>query len=175
MKNSVIHIKENSIDIGKYLRYALSAYLKSWWWAYVLPLALCLALSVVNINFIFAAVVLLFLVFTMILFFVVIYYGLVPESRYSTMKKEMNVSDDGITLFLKKPIVKEENEDDTPEFKIEEVKLQWELISAVKGTDECLLLQFVAPKYSFLAIPYDAFDDENHLKEMLSIVRTHIG
>lgn len=173
--NNTIRIKENNISIGQYLRYAMTAYMKSWWWAYVLPLALCLCLSVINVNFIFAAIVLLFLVFTMILFFVVIYYGLVPESRYSTQKKEIELSSNGMSLYIKKRITIEDNEaDETPQFIIEKVMLDWTMFTHIDGKDECLLLRFVSPKYSFLAIPYEAFEDEAQIREVLSLLRLYI-
>lgn len=184
---NTIYIRECSITIGQYLLYTLKEYMRSWWWAYVLPLALCVVLSMVNINFIFVAVILLFLVFTMILFFVVIYYGIVPESRYSTLKKDIQLCDDGIVLHLKRPVVVDEsdcNEQEeidkvpvggvTQEYEIEKVRIKWSNIKRVKGTDECLLLVFKKPRYSFFAIPYEAFDEETHLKETLSMIRFNL-
>ena len=61
------------------------------------------------------------------------------------------------------------------QYEIETVLIKWERIKSVKGADDCLLLMFTMPKYSFLAIPYDAFDDESHLREALSIVRSHVN
>ncbi|MBE6311208.1 MAG: hypothetical protein E7080_09190 [Bacteroidales bacterium] len=185
---NTIYIRECGISMGQYLLYTLKEYMKSWWWAYVLPLALCVFLSMVNINFIFVAVILFFLVFTMILFFVVIYYGIVPECRYSTLRKNIQLCDDGIILHLKKPVsmVDEDSgneQDDTnkesdiviaQKYVIEEVLIKWRNIKQVKGTDECLLLVFKKPRYSFFAIPYEAFDGETHLKETLSMIRFNL-
>lgn len=183
-----IEIKENKITMGQYLLYTLKGYIKNWWWAYALPLVLCIALSVVNINFLFVAIILLFLVFMMILFFVVIYYGIVPESRYSTLKKDIELNNEGITLHLKKPVielnadekntiesVEKKEEKPTVKYDFETVVIEWDRIKCVKGSDECMLLTFHQPKYSFLAIPYDAFDDETHLRDSLSLIRSCIG
>lgn len=185
---NTIHISECRITMGQYLLYTLKEYMRSWWWAYVLPLALCVGLSVVNINFIFAAIILLFLVFTMILFFVVVYYGIVPESRYSTLKKSIQLGDDGIILHLKKPISvtyedernEQENTNESSdvaeaqEYVIEKVVIKWSQIKRVKGTDECLLFVLFKPRYSFLAIPYEAFNGETQLKDALSLIRVYI-
>ena len=173
--NNTIRIKENNISIGKYLRYAMNVYMKSWWWAYVLPLALCLCLSVLNVNFIFAAIVLLFLVFTMILFFVIIYYGLVPESRYSTQNKEIELSSEGLVLYIRKNITIEDNDvNEVQQYEIEKVVLAWGRFTHIDGKDDCLLLRFNHPKYSFLAIPYEAFDDEEKIRCFLAVLRTYI-
>ena len=124
----------------------------------------------------------------MILFFVVIYYGIVPECRYSTLRKNIQLCDDGIILHLKKPVsmVDEDSgneQDDTnkesdiviaQKYVIEEVLIKWRNIKQVKGTDECLLLVFKKPRYSFFAIPYEAFDGETHLKETLSMIRFNL-
>ena len=176
-----VHIDENSISIGQYLRYAMSAYMRVWWWAYALPLLSCLALSVMNVNFLFVAVVLLFLVFIMLLFIVVVYYGIVPESRFSTMVKDMELRDDGVFLKLKKRVEKENapessdgNEEDIPLYEIEETIIPWNDFTKIVPKDECMLLMFVRPRYSFLAIPYSAFEDEQHMRDALTVLRSRI-
>lgn len=179
MKTS-IHIGENNITIGRYVRYAMSAYMLKWWWAYAVPLLMCIGLSVININFLFVAIVLLFLVFTMILFIVVIYYGLVAESRYSILSKEIDFCNEGIFLRLKKPIMNA-REDDEKECcqeagnEIAEEKIPWDKIEVMKAKDECLLLMFKSPKFSFLAIPYTAFDNEELLRETVLFIGSKIG
>lgn len=155
----------------------MSAYMKVWWWAYALPLVACVALAFKNINFIFVAIILLFLVFTMILFFVVVYYGIVPESRYSTLPKEMEMDDSGIHLRLKKRMIDDASatEDSTPDYEIEESTIEWGAIDRIEAKDECMLLMFKRPRFSFLAVPYDAFEDETHMQATLSVIRSGIG
>ena len=151
-------------------------YMKVNWWAYALPLATCIALSFKNINFIFVAIILLFLVFTMILFCVVLYYGIVPESRYSTLPKEIMLCDSGIHLKIKKKAVVDDAviENTMPDYEIEETMINWNRVSKIMAKNECLLLVFRRPKYSFLAVPYDAFEDETHMRTALSIIRSRI-
>ncbi len=177
----MIKLSENKIGVVQYLLYSMTLYMKSWWWAYVLPLALCLALSVWNVNFLFVAVILLFLVFTMILFFVVIYYGLVEESRYSTQSKEVVFDENGVELHLKR--VKTTTDDEHNEHTEREqtltvedefVLLDWDRFKCVKGNDDCLLLLFKNPKYSLFALPYEVFESEDDLRNALSFIRSHI-
>lgn len=177
MTSRTIHIEENNITIGRYVRYAMSAYLKKWWLAYAAPLAVCLCLSVENVNFLFVAIVLLFLVFTMIFFMVVVYYGLVPESRYSILPKEITLCDEGIGLKMRKKTVNDtaEAESEAEKFIIEETTLLWSMIKCVTAKDECLLLMFKSPKFSFLAIPYTAFKDETQLREAITLIRSKIA
>lgn len=164
-------IEDCRISVGQYLRYTLSLYLNSYWWIYALPLAVCLALSVLNINFIFVAIVLLFLVFTMILYIVVLYYGLVPECRYSIMQKDVVFFEDGIDLILKKPVDTDTENQSEPEYKSENVFFHRKHIKNIfKGMEmkgDCLLLLFKQPKFSFIALPYNSFRDKNDIKRVL--------
>lgn len=176
MTESKIYIKENNISPSRYIRYTLGAYMKVWWGAYVLPLVVCAALSVVNINFIFVAIVLLFLVFTMILFMVVVYYGIVPESRYSTLPKDMELDDSGIHIRMKRQTLKDiADEESLTDYEIEELIIKWDAIKKIEAKDECLLLMFKRPRYSFLAVPYTAFYDVEHLRMIVSFIGARIG
>lgn len=176
-----IHIDENNITIGRYILYTLSAYMKAWWWAYALPLVVCFALSFKNINFLFAAIILVFIVFNMIQFMVVIYYGLVPESRYSILPKMIDFNEEGILLNLKKKIYKEEylnenfEDEDIPDYAIENAQIPWGKIKGIIAKDECLLLMFKTPRYSFFAIPYSAFTSEEHLRDAVLFIRSNLG
>lgn len=177
MKEHEIHIEASAITIGRYMRYAMTAYMKKRWWLYVLPLVACCALSVININFLFVAIVLLFLVFTMILFIVVIYYGLVPESRFSTLPKEITLDDSGITFRLKKRKYEENNDDAddvAPKYDIEEAFLSWREIKGLDTKDDCLLFLLKQPKFSFVAIPYADFTSEIHLRSTVSLATRFI-
>lgn len=180
--NFNIHIKENNISIGQYVLYTLSAYMKARWWAYALPVCLCLVLSFKNINFLFVAIILMFLVFTLIQFMVVIYYGLVPESRYSTLPKEIYLNKEGILLELKKKVYndvefseEDSKDDETPDFVIEKQIIAWDRIDGIIAKDDCLLLAFKRPRYSFLAIPYKSFINETHLRDAVSFIRSNLG
>ena len=75
-------INENKVSAARYESYAMKLYLAQWWWIYLLPVIGCLCLSAFNINFIYVAVILLFIVASLVLSFVYIYYILVEESKY---------------------------------------------------------------------------------------------
>lgn len=166
-----VFIDECRISVGQYMRYTLGLYMRSYWWMYVLPLIICLGLSVININFLFVAIVLLFLVFTMLLFVVVVYYGMVPESRYSIMLKELIFSEAGIDVILKKRIDAEETTE--PEYKLEKVFLPKICIKDFKAKDDNLLVLFKQPKFSFLAIPYTSFKSESDLRRAVEFLKDY--
>lgn len=167
-----VYIKNCRISVGQYLRYTLSLYLNSYWWMYALPLAVCLALSIVNINFIFVAIVLLFFVFTMILYVVILYYGLVFECRYSIMLKDVVFFEDGIDIILKKPIDTDTENQSEPNYKTENVLFHRnDIKNHFKGMElkgDCLLLLFKQPKFSFIALPYKSFQNKNDIKRALN-------
>ena len=157
----------------------MSAYMNSRWWLYALPVVLCLGLSVININFIFVAIVLLFLVFTMALFIVVVYYGLVPESRFSTNSREIAIDEKGVLLKLKKPIyAKEENtptdEKSIQEYETEEVLVSWNRIKCMEIKTDCLHLVFKRPKFSFIIIPFSSFTETRHLHATMELIRSYL-
>lgn len=168
-----VFINECRISAGQYMQYVLGLYMKSCWWMYALPLAVCLVLSVVNINFLFVAIVLLFLVFTMILFVVVSYYGMVAESRYSIMLKDIIISEVGVDLILKKPIDTEADDNSEPDYKLEKVFLSKKSLKKIVAKDDCLLLLFKQPKYSFLAIPYNSFKYESDLRRAVEFLKNY--
>lgn len=165
-----VYIDESRISVGQYMRYTFGLYMKSSWWKYALPLAICLVLSVVNINFLFVAIVLLFLVFTMILYIVVIYYGLVPESRYSTILKDTIVSEAGIDVVLKKLVDTEGDNNVEPCYTLEKIFLHKSSIKGLEAKDDCLLVLFKQPKFSFLAIPYTSFKNEVDLRRAVEFI-----
>lgn len=137
-----------------------------------MPVVACLVLSLENVNFLFVAVMLFFLVLTLLLYMVMIYYGLVPESRFSTLPCEINMGETEITLRVKKIRVNEEEQES--EYTTETITLPWTVIKSVKAKDECLLLLLKRPEYSFIAIPYAAFTDEEHLRDTVTLVRSCI-
>lgn len=166
-----VFINECRISAGQYMQYVLGLYMKSCWWMYALPLVACFALSVVNINFLFVAIVLLFLVFTMILFVVVSYYGMVPESRYSIMLKDAIISEVGIDVILKKPIDTEADDNSEPDYNLEKVFLSKKCLKCFVAKDDCLLILFKQPKFSLLAIPYTSFRSESDLRRAVEFLK----
>ena len=168
-----VFIDDCRISVGQYLRYTLSLYLNSYWWIYAIPLAVCLALSVININFIFVAIVLLFLVFTMILYIVVLYYGLVPECRYSIMLKDAIVSEVGIDIILKKPIDTASEDQSEVEYEQEKIFLHRKCIKGFELKDDCLLVLFKQPKFSFVALPYKSFRKTKYLSRVIDFLKNY--
>lgn len=167
-----IYIKENKISIGRYLRYAMELYLRAKWWLYALPLFVCLCLSVINIKFLYVAIILLFLVFTMILFIIEVHYGLVPESRFSTMNKRIKLIEDGLLIYMKDKIDAEE--DTSNEKNDEQILISWNMFCGIVAKDNHFLLLFRKPKFSFIVLPYSAFDDVNHLLRVVLFINSKI-
>ncbi len=168
-----VFIDNCRITVGQYMHYTLSLYLNSYWWVYALPLAVCLALSSVNINFLFVAIVLLFLVFTIVLFVAIIYYALVPEIRFSIMSKEVIVSEVGIDVILKKNT--DTKTDDKPKFDsdsvLEKVFLHRKNIKGFEIKDDCLLVLFKEPKFSFIVLPYTSFRRKSDIERTMNFIK----
>lgn len=166
-----VYIEDCRISVERYLHYTLSLYMNRYWWLYALPLIGCLVLSLININFLFVAVVLFFLVYTMILFFVTSYYGLVPESRFSITLKDIIVSDDGIDLILKKTTNTASEESTQPEYELEKIFLHRKSFKGFITKGDCLLVLFNKPEFSFLALPYASFESTNDLNHAINLIK----
>ncbi len=161
-------LKSSSITIRQYVKLVLGLYFKDWWWAYVLPVLVCLILGAFNSNFFYVAVILVFLIFSMMFSFVYIYHGLVPESRYSIKEKEIKITNDGFEL-----IYSEVNSSGNIEERSEILK--WDLFKNIFAKDEFILVMFNSRKYAFLAIPFNAFEKEDMLKESVLFVSDHLS
>lgn len=157
-------INENKVSAARYESYAMELYLAQWWWIYLLPVIGCLCLSAFNINFIYVAVILLFIVASLVLSFVYIYYILVEESRYSTLQKSVEIGENGIKLDYGS-----DAEDNTPQ-----TFLGWDSFNDVKVKRDGVLLIFRHRKYCFFVLPYSAFSDKEQLRAVMIYIYSKI-
>ncbi|MBR5101493.1 MAG: hypothetical protein IK092_00025, partial [Muribaculaceae bacterium] len=97
MSASVV-IKNVKTRPADYMRCVLMRFMARYGIFFALPVAICLVLGVVNINFVIVALMLTFVAAPMVLTIVYINYGLTAESRWSVLEKDIEITDEGINL-----------------------------------------------------------------------------
>lgn len=155
-------ITTNSFKVsgGEYVEILFKLFVGRWWWIGAIAVIGVFSLSAININFIYVALMLIFIVIPMIMAFLYIYYGLVPESRLSILEKSAIISSDAIELHFEKEdgIVKIEH-------------LNFNSFTRYVPKKKCLLLVYRGRNYRFLVIPYTAFKCADDLQKSVIAMR----
>ena len=136
-------------------------FLVRWWWLLLLPVALCLALIAVDTRFAFVALIVA-MAMLMVSYPVIYYFALTQESRWSILEKTLTVTDEGLLLNF------------TSE-KMRQHLVAWGDIASTAVLSHCLVLRFKKNRYTFLAIPLDAFQGEEQLRSFVLTIRERIG
>lgn len=135
-------------------------FLVRWWWVLLLPVVVCLALIAVDTRFAFVALIMA-MAMVIISFPLLYYFALTPESRWSIMEKTVTIADDGLQL------------DFTSDKMLQHV-IAWSDIDSTTALKKCLVIKLKRNRYTFLAIPLDAFSSENELRDFVMTLRNKI-
>ncbi|MEG0700466.1 MAG: hypothetical protein RR442_02920 [Muribaculaceae bacterium] len=153
----------NSFKIasGEYARILFRIFANKWWWVFAIVVIGIFSLSVLNINFIYVALMVMFIIIPMIMSFLYIVYGLVPESRLSILAKSAIINCDELELHF---------EDENGNLvKVEHILL--ESFSRYVPQKKWLLLFYKGSNYRFFIIPYDAFKSVEDLRITIGVLR----
>lgn len=172
-----IILSEFNISSGQYMRILYSQYLKRRWLVLALPVIACAALAYWNLNFIFVALMLIFVIFPMLLTFLFFYYGMLPEVRISLLPKQLSLSVDNIAITFvssranateASAISANNTAQDaategpvTPQRTPSPITIPLTDISKITPTKHHLLLHFASRQFLYLVIPYTAFTPES--------------
>ena len=152
-----------NISGGKFSKILIMWHLRKWWWTYALPVALCLGLALGDVRFLLVALMMIFIMTPMAIFFVYANYGLDKVNRYNVMQKTLAADPAGITLTidpkygLKNPVV----------------TIPWHDISNRQVKSKCLLLNLQGVRHRFIAIPFTAFANKESLQSLITILDQH--
>lgn len=131
-----------------------------WWWLLLLPVVVCLGLIAVDSRFAFVALIVA-MAMIIVSFPLMYYYALTQESRWSILEKTVTVADEGLRL------------DFTSEKMLQHL-IAWDDIASTAVVSHCLVLRMKKNRYTFFAIPLDAFQSEEQLRSFLVTVRGNI-
>ena len=130
------------------------------WWLMLLPVAVCLALIAVDTRFVFAALIVA-LAMLMLSFPMLYYYALTQESRWSILEKTVTITDEGLQL-------------DFTSDKMRRHIIPWADIASTTAVKGCLVVRFKKNSYTFLAIPLNAFSEEEELRKFVISIRDRL-
>lgn len=124
--------------------------------------------AVVDVRFLFIALMLLFIVVPMLMSFLYTYYMLTPEARRAVTRKEVEI-DEGNSLrliylppekvALKTPLlgVEVDPEDMTVDVVVPEPEtIEWSKIKRVKYGSRFVIYILDTPRLQFILVPYEA-------------------
>lgn len=137
------------VPASKYMRVIARRWLGDWWWCFVLPVAVCVALMawLPDVRWGLAALLIVVAAMPLALALLYFYYGLAPAARWSVMNKEVALTDEGVTLRFT-PLSDNEDEAPTSEKKCH---IAWGDVAEIVYNEEYVLL-FVG-RYEALMLP----------------------
>lgn len=91
-------IDVKGIPSGTYMRNVAMHLLSKYWIVVILPLATLCLLSIINIDFLYLAIVLIFGAITLLTPLLYFYFGFSPESRYSILLEEICLTRDELLM-----------------------------------------------------------------------------
>ncbi|MBP5687285.1 MAG: hypothetical protein J6X22_01415 [Muribaculaceae bacterium] len=154
-------IDVNSISSGTYMSILYRLFFVRWWWILLLPVALCLALIAVDTRFAFVALIVA-MAMVILSFPLLYYFALTQESRWSILEKTVTITDEGLQL-------------DFTNEKMRQHIILWREIASSTALNHCLVLRLKKNRYTFLAIPLDAFSGEDDLRQFVVTIRERIN
>lgn len=136
-------------------------FLVRWWWLLLLPVVVCLALIAVDARFAYVALIVA-MAMVVVSLPLLYYFALTQESRWSILEKTVSVTDDGLRL-------------DFTSDKMHEHFIAWSEIATTTVVSHCYVLRLKKNRYTFLAVPLDAFSCESELRDFVVKVGEKIG
>ncbi len=156
----MIKLKEFGISSGKWCYLLMREYFIVNWWLYCIPLVACVVAGFFDFRFILVALMILFLLIPMALYFVYVSYGLLPENRYSIIKKHAIIDEKGFELHVREEYAKNNSRD---------IAIAWESIDKIKISGDFVLIFYKSGKFRFLVIPNDSFYKLDDFKEFVDL------
>lgn len=126
----------------------------------LLPVVVCLGMIAVDARFAFVALIVA-MAMVMLSFPVLYYFALTQESRWSILEKTVTLTNEGLQL-------------DFTNEKMRQHLIAWSDIALTTVLSHCFVLRFKKNRYTFLAIPLDAFSGEDQLRNFVVMVRKEL-
>ncbi len=150
-----ITTKPCAVTPQHYFRVLARVWLARNWWVPTLPVIALVMLSVMNLLFIYVALIVVFVVIPMIFSFLWFSYALHPDCRSSILTKTMELSERGIFCTY---------EDERTEL------IAWERIAYVRYTSSDIVFHF--SRYIFFILPGEAFESNDDLEYFIKKIVT---
>lgn len=152
------------ISHSQYSGTIIKQWFKQYWMFVTLPVIIQFLLAVYcNITFLYTGFMTIFVIFPIIYMFVFYFYALAHESRYSTLPKHLEINEKSIIINYE-PTSENQQIANTDSISISR-------ITDTKHYNQQLLLMLDNCQYKFIIIPYSAFKDASHIKQIEELTK----
>lgn len=152
------------ISASDYMKVLFPAYLSDKWYVFVLLLAPFVALTFVNVNFIYVALMVLFFIFPMMLSFVYFFYAFSEECVDSIRRCRVTLDDNGMRrTFL--------DDEDAPKA---EKHYGWNEFGGFVADSRQLRLLAKGRKYRYQLVPFEAFESADDYRRAVEILTKYL-
>ncbi|MDO4511130.1 MAG: hypothetical protein Q4B68_04845 [Bacteroidales bacterium] len=146
------------ITSGEYAKIVFARFFGAYWILFAFPLLVCGCLSVLDIRVFIIALMLVFVVIPLVMFFLYSYYMFTDSMVWSISDKQVTLTPGGhLVLDFENP-------------KLSRVVLKREEIKTVERTKTYVLLQCEDSPYRVLVIPVSAFADEGEAERFVGLL-----
>lgn len=153
--------------------HSLAAYImKQWirrnWWIIAIPPAICIVLAaLVDIKFLFIALIMVFVMLPPAMITIYFYHALAPEARMTILSHRVEMNDDGLRISYDPPA------DDIPAR--DDDVIGWSRIKGVKTEMEQIAYRLDSGKYCMLIIPRSAFKTPEHYNAWIMMQNKYLN
>ncbi|MDD7604971.1 MAG: hypothetical protein SPJ71_08975 [Candidatus Limisoma sp.] len=146
----MIETQPYQVPASTYMRQLFADWLADRWWTVVAVVLPFVALSFVDVRFVYVALMAGFIVVPMLLGFVYFYYAFRPVAVSAVRRQLARIDDAGITVvFLNDDLC------------VGETRYEWAAFDDCTVADGYIRLDFVDGTYNFLLVPEDSFATED--------------
>ena len=146
----MIETQPYQVPASAYMRQLFADWLADRWWTVVAVVMPFVALSFVDVRFVYVALMAGFIVVPMLLGFVYFYYAFRPVAVSAVRRQLARIDDAGITVvFLNDDLC------------VGETRYEWAAFDDCTVADGYIRLDFVDGTYNFLLVPEDSFATED--------------
>lgn len=136
-----------------YMRAVAEMWLGRWWWAMIIPVAVCFGLgATVNVAFAFIGFMVIFLIAPMVIMFLYFAHALTAEARMAILPHQVEATDNGLTVTF---VPMNEGDREFPA-----ADIAWTDVKALEWRNHDIMIHLKGTPYRFLLIPYSAMNNQ---------------
>ncbi len=152
------------LSAGSYMRQLYPRYLKRWGWVYAIIVVALVLLSLVNINFLFVALMAVFIMLPMVLGFAYFFYAM-SENCVASIRN-------GMVIVSEQCLMRQFVDEDGAV--VGERKYDWTSFKSAEIVDSGILLFPDKTKLSFEYLPKIGFDEKNY-EDVVALISNKLG
>ncbi len=157
MENKRFETESFAMPSSRYVGMVMTRILAHWWWIPTIFIAGCAFLAaIVNINFIFVALMIIFILIPTALMFTYLYYFTTTEARIAVLSKKLVFDNHSITVFFDEITYNDNNGETTKNVTPSPITLDIKEIKRVDNMGKHIVIHLKGNLYRFISVPLNA-------------------